>query len=113
MEYNIIKKVIADTGTICLYDNGILSHTSFRNTTKTSMDILKKDFEIFIKLANNKKTLFFYDATTLFDFTSEQKRYMQDQLPLFARKQAVLLGNGISKFMFNTFLLLYRPQIPI
>jgi ABC-type lipopolysaccharide export system ATPase subunit len=113
MEYNIVKEVKTDAGTICLYDNGILCHTPFRNVTKTSLDILTKDFHIFMKLANNQKVLFFYDARTLFDFTSKQKRYMQDHLPLFARKQAVLLGNGISKFMFNTFLLLYKPPIPI
>jgi len=113
MEFNIVKEVKADTGTIYLYDNGILSHTPFRNITKTNMDILSEDFQTFMELANNKKVLFFYDATTLFDFTTEQKKYMQKKLPMFARKQAILLGNGVSKFMFNTFLLFYRPQIPI
>lgn len=113
MKLNITKEVKADTGTIHLYDSGILSHTPFKNFSKTSIDILTKDFQIFMELANNKKVLFFYDATTLFDFTTEQKKYMQKKLPMFARKQAILLGNGVSKFMFNTFLLFYRPQIPI
>jgi len=103
----------AQTGIIRIDDNGVLSHTPFKGIKKTSIEILQDDFEIFIELAKDKKVLFFYDATSLNDFTSEQKQFMQNHLPLFAKKQAVLIGNGISKFMFNTFLLLYKPQIPI
>lgn len=72
----VVKNIVADTGNIELYDNGIISHTPFSHIKKTSIDILKNDFNYFLELANHKKALLFYDATSLNDFTSEEKKFM-------------------------------------
>ena len=113
MNSKILFELKGQTGIIRIDDKGILSHTPYKGVKRTSIQILQDDFKIFTELAKDKKVLFLYDATSLNDFTSEQKKFMQDHLPLFARKQAVLIGNGFSQFAFNMFLHLYKPKIPI
>jgi hypothetical protein len=113
IEYDIIKKDVTKNGTIYLTSDSILIFAPHQNLKKITIQDMEMDLEIFLKFSKGQKIPFFYNAEYLYDFTTEQKAYLKEQLPKFASKQAVLVKNGFSKLFFNTFLYFYKPNIPI
>jgi len=107
----IDSKISTQNGIVSLRTDGILTFKPHKGVEIISTESMKEDLDAFIKLTDNKKIPFLSDNRTLNDFTSDQKSYMQEKIPVFCSKFAILIDGGISVFFFNMFQLFYKPDV--
>ena len=87
-------------GLICLRKANIIKLKPNSDARKTSIDILKHDLEYFKQWTKDGRLPMVSDKT-LKEMTGSERTYIQEQLPVFCSKTAILLDNGISTFYFN------------
>lgn len=109
----IVNQISTKNGIVTLRTDDILSFEPHQDVKTISTESMKEDLDAFIKLTENKKVPFLSDNRSLNDFNSDQKSYMQEKIPTFCSKFAILIDSGISAFFFNMFQLFYKPSVPM
>ncbi|MBW4361621.1 DUF7793 family protein [Flavobacterium taihuense] len=93
------------------FENDILI-SKFQKETVLSLDNLKQVIEMREKISGGEKQYWLYDITNLKNLTKEVRdyaeRYGQDYLYCIA----VLVNSHITKFIFNSYLKLNKPDFP-
>jgi hypothetical protein len=93
------------------FEKGIL-FSKFQKDTELNLDSIKESIEIREKISGGQKQYWLYDITNLKNVTKEVRdyaeRYGQDYLYCIA----VLVNSHITKFLFNSYLKLNKPDFP-
>lgn len=93
------------------FENGILM-SKFQKDTILNLDSIKQVIEMREKISGEQKQYWLYDITNLKTVTKEVRdyaeRYGQDYLYCIA----VLVNSHITKFIFNSYLKLNKPDFP-
>ena len=93
------------------FENDIL-FSKFQEDTVLDLDSIKQVIEMREKISGGQKQYWLYDITTLKNVTKEVRdyaeRYGQDYLYCIA----VLVNSHITKFLFNSYLKLNKPDFP-
>lgn len=93
------------------FENDILI-SQFQKDTVLSLDNLKQVIAMREKISGGEKQYWLYDITNLKNLTKEVRdyaeRYGQDYLYCIA----VLVNSHITKFIFNSYLKLNKPDFP-
>lgn len=101
-------------GVITLRADKIITFIPDSNATKTSLEILKKDLVTFKEWTKDTGPLpFLSDNRNLKQMNAEERGYIQDKLPLFASKIAIIIDGGLSIYFFNIMAHLNKPEIPM
>jgi hypothetical protein len=109
-----IKTFLNDSGTICLRTDGIITFCAHEDIFEVTDDkLFYNNIKIYKELTNNGKKPFLADNRKVAKFTVEQKKFMKEHLPKYFTKVALIMQNNTTKFMLNSFLYLYRPEIEI
>ncbi len=102
-----------DIGRICLRKDNIITFEPKPGATKTSLDILKHDLSYFKEWTREGRLPMISDNRTLKEMNDSERRYIQEQLPVFCSKMAIIVDNGLSTFFFNIMCYLNKPDIPM
>jgi hypothetical protein len=93
------------------FENGILM-SRFQSGTELDLTNIKEVIRIREEISEGEKQYWLYDITNLKNITKEVRdyaeRYGQDYLYCIA----VLVNSHITKFMFNSYLKLNKPDFP-
>ena len=100
-------------GRICLRNDNILTFEPNSDARKTNIDILKHDLAYFKEWTKNGQLPMISDNRNLKEMSASERVYIQEQLPIFCSKMAILVDNGLSMFFFNIMCHLNKPDIPM
>ena len=100
-------------GRICLRKDNILTFEPNAEARKTNIDILKHDLAYYKEWTKDGKLPMVSDNRTLKEMDDKERRYIQEQLPTFCSKMAILVDNGLSIFLFNMMCLFNKPDVPM
>lgn len=100
-------------GKIIKYTNGILYFEPLSTTETLSLTEVKEHYEVFMSIQKGVPGMFLSDNRTMRKMGSQEKEFIRTTLPHFAHSAAMIVENGISKFMLNIFIHLNSPNIPI
>jgi hypothetical protein len=110
----IYHKNNVNYGVICLLIDGIISFEPKLSLIKElKMEFFHENIEKYKSLTKDGRKPFLTDNRAKIDYTSEQKQFMKEQLPNYFTKVAVVIHGDINMFIFNSFMYLYKPTIPI
>lgn len=93
------------------FENGIL-FSKFQNDTVLNLDHIKLAIEMREKISREQKQYWLYDITNLKTVSKEVRDYAERYGQDYLHCTAVLVNSHISKFMFNSYLKLNKPDIP-
>jgi len=93
------------------FENGIL-FSKFQKDTELSLDGIKEAIEIREKISGEQKQYWLYDITNLKNVTKEVRDYADRYGQDYLYSVAVLVNSHITKFIFNSYLKLNKPDIP-
>lgn len=110
---DIAIEIPNEIGRICLRKDNIITFEPSPEATKTSVDILKHDLVYFMTWSKDGQLPMISDNRNLKEMTSEERRFIQEKLPVFCSKMAILVDNGLSIFFFNVMCYLNKPDIPM
>lgn len=112
-EEHILKKIIVKSGIICLRTDDIITFNPNLSIKEVKIEHFLENIEVYKTLTKNGKKPFLTDNRPTIEFTSEQKRLMKEELSLYFSKVAVITKGDLNKFIFNSFMYLYRPNVPV
>lgn len=110
---DIAIEIPNEIGRICLRKDEIITFEPSPEATKTSVKILAHDFTYFQEWTKDKRLPMISDNRTLKEMNDAERRYIQEKLPIFCSKMAILVDNGLSIFFFNVMCYLNKPDIPM
>jgi len=110
---HILKEFIVKSGVIYLRTDGIITFEPDTSIKGLKMEYFHENLEVYKKLTKDGKKPFLTDNRISLDYTAEQKRFMQEQLPNYFTKVGVILNSDFNKFIFNAFLYLYKPKVNV
>lgn len=115
IEFEIDIKEIFTTkiGDIVLRKDNILVFSPKEGVTKVDMESMSSNLDKFIEWTDGEPLPFLSDNRNINEISPEVRQFVQDKLPLFCSKHAIIVNSGLSQFLFNIFLLFNRPEIPI
>lgn len=100
-------------GTIIKYSNGILFFKPDPDTTTLNMNQIQEHYAVFMEIQNGKPGIFLSDNRNMKKMGSDEKVFIKNTFPDFAHSAALIVENGISKFLLNIFLHLHSPKLNI
>ncbi len=110
----ILKSHKNGIGIICLRRDGILTFVPDKNTKNTSIKILIEDLAIFTEWTKLTGPIpFLIDSRNFKQLSTEERIYIQKNLPIFASKYGVIVKDGLSSFFYNLIAHLNQPEIPM
>jgi len=110
---NIKEKFATKIGDITLRIDNIIVFTPNKGVTSVDMESMVLNLEKFVEWAKDGPLPFLSDNRNIKEISPEVRQFVQSKLPVFCSKHAIIVNNGLSQFLFNIFLLLNRPEIPI
>jgi hypothetical protein len=93
------------------FENDIL-FSKFQKDTELNLDSIKQAIEMREKISGEQKQYWLYDITNLKTVTKEARDYAAKYGEDFICANAVLVNSYITKFMFNSYLKLNKPDFP-
>lgn len=93
------------------FENDIL-FSKFQKDTELDLESIKQAIEMREKISGEQKQYWLYDITNLKTITKEARHYAAKYGHDFICSNAVLVNSYITKFFFNSYLKLNKPDFP-
>jgi len=100
-------------GDIFLRHDNIIVFSPHKGVTKVDMESMVYNLDKFMEWSKDKPLPFLSDNRNIKEISSEIRVFVQSKLPIFCSKHAIIVDTGLSQFLFNIFLYLNRPEVPI
>jgi hypothetical protein len=113
VDINIKETFSTKIGTISLRHDGIIVFSPHQGITNVDMESMVYNLDKFIEWSKDKPLPFLSDNRNIKQISPEVREFVQSKLPVFCSKHAIIVNTGLSQFLFNLFLHLNRPEIPI
>lgn len=110
---HIVVERIVSGGTVIKYSNGILYFKPAPETYTLNISAIKEHYAVFMEIQEGKPGIFLSDNRSMKKMGSEEKVFIKNTFPDFAHSAALIVENGISKFLLNIFLHLHSPKLNI
>jgi len=107
------EKFSTKIGEIYLREDGIIVFVPFDGVQTVDMESMIYNLDKFMIWAKDKPLPFLSDNRKIKQIDPKIREFVQSKLPLFCSKHAIIVNNGLSQFLFNIFLHLNRPEVPI
>jgi hypothetical protein len=112
-KHNIKDTFSTKIGTIVLRSDNVIVFSLKEGVTHVDIDSMSLNFEKFLEWTKDKPLPFLADNRNIKQISPEVRTFVQDNLPKFCSKHAIMVNTGLSQFLYNIFLYLNRPEIPI
>lgn len=93
------------------FENGILI-SKFQNDTVIDLDRIKQAIEMRGKISGKQKQYWLYDITNIKNINKEVRDYAEKYGQDYLHCVAMLVNSHITKFIFNSYLKLNKPNLP-
>lgn len=100
-------------GKLTVFSNDIIFYEPTPGATTTTLDELKEQYQLCMKIRNGKTGPFLSDNRYMKSVGSQEKAFIKNNFHHFADRSAIIVSHGISKFLFNTFMYIDPPKIPM
>lgn len=110
---NVKESFSTKIGTITLCHDNVIVFSPHKGVTTVDMESMVYNLDKFVKWSKGNSLPFLSDNRNIKQISPEVREFVQSKLPLFCSKHAIIVNNGLSQFLFNLFLHLNRPEIPI
>ncbi len=110
---HIICKEECSVANIILRNDKILMIKPIDGVLTYTMDNLKEQYEIFMRITKGIPHLFFSDFSNMKTLGSKEKIFITKTMPDFASACAVKEKSALIRFIVHTSIHIYQPKIPI
>jgi hypothetical protein len=108
--FTVVK--VLPSGTIYKRTDGILVLRQAIGKDTLTVSEIEEQVKVIFEIQKGKCSPFLSVADKLVKLDNKEKMLIISCLPKFANKAALVTDNLLVRFIFNTFLSLYRPSIP-
>ena len=110
----LVKKEMAlDFGKVVLLENGILSFVAAANLDTITLSQLEELLAVFVEVTDGKPMPFYSDNTQMKSLGHQERKYIGDNLYLFASASAVKESSTSVRFKGNAINHLFTPKVPM
>lgn len=106
------KEIELDYGIVTLREDGILTFKPHGNRTLT-LDDLKDVLRVFMEITEGKQLPFYADNSELKDLGFAERKFIGNNLHLFATASAVKENSEVIRFIGHTINQLFPPKVPM
>ena len=110
---DIIESIDLGFGVVALRKDSILTFTPITTTDTVSLSELKTLLETLIKVSNGKPRPFYCDNTYVTKMGFSERKFIGDNLHLFATASAVKHISPTTRFIGHTILSMFPPKVPM
>lgn len=110
----LVKKEMAlDFGKVALLENGILSFVAAANLDTITLSQLEELLAVFVEITDGKPMPFYSDNTQMKSLGHQERKYIGDNLHLFATASAVKENSISVRFIGNAIKHVFPPKVPM
>ena len=112
-EIHVIDQLSTEIGIISLTKDKLITFLPHPGIKEVSLKPMAENMTKFLEWTKDEKLPFLTDNRQIKVIDSETRVFVQKNLPKFCSRHAIILESGLSYFMFNLFMYLNRPSIPV
>lgn len=109
----VVEEREAGNGIIGITEDNILVFTPYPYMEGPTLEGLKKDHDVYLELTNGTPMPLLSDNRSIKKIGSAEQSYIKSTLTDFASKLACIVDSPLTRFLHNTFIHLYRPEVPV
>ena len=113
IDTEIIDQLTTEIGIISLTKDKLITFVPHPGITSVTLKPMAENMVKFLEWTKDEKLPFLTDNRQIKVIEPETRLFVQKNLPTFCSRHAIILENGLSYFMFNIFMYLNRPSIPV
>jgi hypothetical protein len=100
-------------GTMTIHNKKYISYLPHPNIGIHQLTEIKKEAQFLIKHLKGEKLPFIAHSETVRKINSKELNYMNKILPKLVNRMAVLVSEGLSKYIIHVAIYLSRPSFPV
>ncbi len=102
----------SSVGIMTIHNEGYISYVPHPSTSFHKLEEMKKELNFLFKRLNGRKLPFISYSQSVTKINNEELNYMKEMLPDIITKMAVVVNEGLSKYIIHMAIYFARPMFP-